>query len=59
MTPSPAEGLGAAVETSVWARTFVLTKMQVTSSPSLTLIAFGGLLSLHVLEVDVQPAVAV
>ncbi len=37
----------------------MLTKTQVTSSPSLTLIAFGGLWSLHELEVDVQSGVAV
>ena len=59
MTPiAPAE-LGAALETSDWTGTFVLTKTQVTSSPSLTSIAFGGLWSLHELEVDVQPGVAV
>ena len=46
-------------ETSVWTGIFVLTKTQVTSSPSLTSIAFGGLWSLHELEVDVQSGVAV
>jgi hypothetical protein len=59
VTPSPTAGLGAALEASVWAVTFVLTKMQVTSSPSPTSIAFGLLWSLHELEVDVQPGVAV
>jgi hypothetical protein len=52
-------GLGAVLETLVWTGTFVLTKTQVTSSPSLTSIAFGGLRSLHELEVDVQPGIAV
>jgi hypothetical protein len=54
LTPNPPPGLGEALETS-----FVLTKTQVTSSPSLTSIAFGGLRSLHELEVDVQPGIAV
>jgi hypothetical protein len=58
MIPTPPPGLGVALETSDWTGTFVLTKTQVTSSPSLTSIAFGGLWSLHELEV-VQPGVAV